>query len=144
MRSRFPWSLHWNVQVDGKPSQHQYDSQSVHWQGGFESIQFQSTAEHADFNGIRIREIDRRVSSGTGILGVAHLFERGEATAVPRRPAVHLALRTAAKVKQLRPEFLNEVQQASNRGFLLLIGTAKGQARDVNMKAASVPAAWLR
>ena len=68
---------------------------------------------------------------------MAHLFGRGEADTIPRRPTVHLALCTAAEAQQLCPEFFDEVQQASNRGLLLLIGTAKGQAGDVNMKAAS-------
>ena len=39
-----------------------------HLQGGFESIQFERAAEHPDFNGICVREIDRRVTSGTGVL----------------------------------------------------------------------------
>ena len=66
---------------------------------------------------------------------MAHLFGRRKADAIPRRPAVHLALCAAAKPQQLRPEFLNEVQQAGNRGLLLLISAAKCEARDVNMKS---------
>ena len=68
---------------------------------------------------------------------MVHLLGRGEADAVPSRPAIHLGLGAAAKAKQLRPEFFDEVQQASNRGLLLLIGTAERQTRNVNMKAAS-------
>ena len=68
---------------------------------------------------------------------MVHLLGRGEADAVPRCPAVHLRLRAAAEAQQLRPEFFDKVQQASNRGFLLLISTAECQAGDVNMKAAS-------
>ena len=68
---------------------------------------------------------------------MVHLLRRGEADAVPCRPAIHLRLRAAAEPQQFCPEFLDEVQQASNRGFLLLIGTAKGQARDMNVQAAS-------
>ena len=67
---------------------------------------------------------------------MAHLFGRRKANAVPRRPAVHLGLRAAAEPQQLRPELLDEVQQAGNRSFLLLICTAERQAGDVNMKSA--------
>ena len=108
-----------------------------HLQGGFQGIQLQSSAKHTDFNRIRVRKIYRRVTSGTGILCVVHLLGRGEADTIPRRPAVHLGLGAAAEAKQLRPEFLDEVQQASNRGFLLLISTAECQARDVYMKSTS-------
>ena len=66
-----------------------------------------------------------------------HLLGRGEADTIPCRPAVHLALCAAAEPQQLRPEFFDEVQQASNRGFLLLISTAECQARDVYMKSTS-------
>ena len=68
---------------------------------------------------------------------MVHLLGRGEADTIPRRPAIHLGLGAAAKAKQLRPEFLNEVQQARNRGFLLFVSTAKGQAGDMNVQAAS-------
>ena len=108
-----------------------------HLQGGFEGIQLERAAEHPDFNRICIREIDRSISPRAGILGVAHLFGRRKTNAVPCRPAVHLALRAASEPQQFRPEFLDEVQQASNRGFLLLISTAECQARDVYMKSTS-------
>ncbi|RHV70076.1 hypothetical protein DXB06_14470, partial [Butyricicoccus sp. OF13-6] len=65
---------------------------------------------------IRVREIDCRITSSAGILCVVHLLGRGEADAVPRCPAVHLRLRAAAEAQQLRPEFFDKVQQASNRG----------------------------
>ena len=68
---------------------------------------------------------------------MVHLFGRCKADTIPSRPSIHLGLCAAAEPQQFRPEFLDEVQQASNRGLLLLIGTAKGQAGDVNMKAAS-------
>ena len=68
-----------------------------HLQGGFESIQFECAAEHPDFYGIRVCEVDRRIAPGTGILRVAHLLGRREADTIPRRPAVHLALRAAAE-----------------------------------------------
>ena len=68
---------------------------------------------------------------------MVHLLGRCKANTVPCRPAVHLALRAAAEPQQFCPEFLYKVQQPRNRGLLLLIGTAKGQAGDVNMKAAS-------
>ena len=81
-----------------------------HLQGGFEGIQLERAAEHTDFNRVRIRKVDRRVTSGTGILRVVHLFGRGEADAVPRCPAVHLGLRTAAEPQQFCPEFFDEIQ----------------------------------
>ena len=56
---------------------------------------------------------------------MVHLLGRGEANAVPCRPAVHLRLGAVAKAKQLRPEFLNEVEQTRNRGLLLLVSTAE-------------------
>ena len=108
-----------------------------HLQGGFESIQFQRTAEHTDFNRVRIREIDRSVTSGAGILRVAHLLGRGEADAVPSRPAVHLALRAAAEPQKFSPELFHKVEQTSDCGFLLLICTAERQTRDMNVQAAS-------
>ena len=107
-----------------------------HLQGGFQSIQFKRAAEHPDFNRICIREIDRRVTSGTGILRVVHLLGRRKANAVSSRPAVHLGLRTTAEPQQFCPEFLDKIQQASNRGFLLFIGTAECQTRNVNVQAA--------
>ena len=107
-----------------------------HLQGGFEGIQLERTAEHADFNGIRVCEINRRIAPGTGIFRVVHLLGRRQANAVPRRPAVHLALRAAAKAKQLRPEFLYKVQQPRNRGLLLFIGTAECQTGDMNVQSA--------
>ena len=58
---------------------------------------------------------------------MAHLFGRRKANAVPSGPTVHLALCAAAEPQQLRPEFFDEVQQASNRGLLLLISAAKRQ-----------------
>ena len=67
---------------------------------------------------------------------MVHLLGRRKANAVPCRPAIHLGLGAAAKAKQLRPEFFDEVQQAGNCGFLLLISTAECQARDVYMKSA--------
>ena len=91
------------------------DEMIDHLQGGFEGIQFERSAEHSNFNRIRIREIDRRVAPGAGILRVVYLLGRGEADTIPRRPAVHLALCTAAEAQQLCPEFFDEVQQASNR-----------------------------
>ena len=39
-----------------------------HLQGGFESVQLERAAEHADFNRICIREVDRSVTSSAGIL----------------------------------------------------------------------------
>ena len=108
-----------------------------HLQGGFESIQFERAAEHPDFNRIRVCEVDRRITSGTRILCVAHLFGRREADTIPCRPAVHLGLRAAAEPQQLRPELFDEVKQAGNRGFLLFISTAECQAGDVNVQAAS-------
>ena len=107
-----------------------------HLQGGFEGIQLERAAEHADFYCIRVRKIYRRITSSAGIFRMAHLFGRRKANAVPRRPAVHLGLRAAAEPQQLRPELLDEVQQAGNRSFLLLICTAERQAGDVNMKSA--------
>ena len=108
-----------------------------HLQGGFEGIQLERAAEHADFNRICIREIDRSISPRAGILDMTYLLGRGEADTVPRRPAVHLALRTAAESKQLCPELFHEVEQTGNRGFLLLVSTAKRQAGDMNVKSTS-------
>ena len=108
-----------------------------HLQGGFEGIQLERAAEHTDFYRIRVRKVDCRVTSGTGILRMTHLLGRGKADTIPRRPAVHLALRAAAESQQLCPEFLYKVQQPRNRGFLLFIGTAECQTRDVNMKSTS-------
>lgn len=108
-----------------------------HLQGGFEGIQFQSAAEHADFNRICVREVDRRVAPSAGILRVVHLLGRGEADTIPRRPAIHLGLGAAAEPQQFRPEFLDEVQQPRNRGFLLLVSTTERQAGDMNVQAAS-------
>lgn len=68
---------------------------------------------------------------------MAHLLGRCESDTAPCRPAVHLALRAAAEPQQLRPEFLDKVEQAGNRSFLLFISTAECQARDVNMKSTS-------
>ena len=107
-----------------------------HLQGGFEGIQLERAAEHSDFNGICIREIDRRVAPGAGILCVVHLFGRGEADAVPRRPAVHLRLGAAAEPQQFCPEFLDKIQQASDCDFLLFVGATKGQARNMYVKSA--------
>ena len=67
---------------------------------------------------------------------MAHLLGRRKANTVPSRPAIHLALRTAAESKQLCPELFDKVQQARNRGLLLFVSTAKGQTRDVNVQAA--------
>ncbi len=92
-----------------------------HLQGGFERIEFERAAKHADFNRICIRKVDRRIAPGTGILRVVHLLGRGEADTIPCRPAVHLGLRAAAEPQQLRPELFDEVKQAGNRGFLLFI-----------------------
>ena len=107
-----------------------------HLQGGFEGIQLQSAAEHTDFYRICVRKVDCRVSPRTRVFRMAHLFGRGEPDTIPCRPAVHLRLGAAAEPQQLRPEFLYKVQQPSNRGFLLLISTAKGQTRNVNVKSA--------
>ena len=112
------------------------DQMIYHLQGGFQSIQLERAAEHPDFNGIRVRKVDRRITSGAGILCVAHLLGRRKADAVSSRPAVHLGLCAAAEPQQLRPELLDEVQQAGNCGFLLLISTTKGQTRNVNVKSA--------
>ena len=108
-----------------------------HLQGGFEGIQLERAAEHPDFNGIRVREIDRRVTSGAGILCVAHLLRRRKTDAISSCPAVHLRLRAAAESQQLRPKLFHEVKQADNRGLLLFIGTAECQTRNVNVKSAS-------
>ena len=67
---------------------------------------------------------------------MVHLLGRGEADAVPCRPAIHLGLRAAAEPQQLRPEFLDEIEQAGNRCLLLFIGTAECQTRNVNVKSA--------
>ena len=107
------------------------DQMIDHLQGGFESIQLERAAEHTDFNRIRVRKVDRRVTSGAGIFRVVHLLGRGEADAVPCRPAVHLGLGAAAEPQQLRPELFHEVQQTRNRGLLLFVGAAEGQARDM-------------
>ena len=113
------------------------DQMIYHLQGGFESIQLERAAEHTDFNRVRIRKVDRRITSSAGILCVVHLLGRREPDTVSSRPTVHLGLGAAAEPQQFRPEFLYKVQQASNRGFLLFVSTAKRQAGDVNMKAAS-------
>ena len=68
---------------------------------------------------------------------MAHLLRRRKTDAISSCPAVHLGLRTAAESQQFRPEFLDEVEQPRNRGFLLLVGAAERKARDVNMKSAS-------
>ena len=96
-----------------------------HLQGGFEGIQLERAAEHTDFNRICIREIDRSITSGAGILRMVHLLGRGEADTIPCRPAVHLALRAAAESQQFRPELLDEVQQTRNCSFLLFVSTAE-------------------
>ena len=106
-----------------------------HLQSGFEGIQLQSAAEHPNFNGIRVRKVDCCVAPSAGIFRVAHLFGRRKADAIPRRPAVHLALRAAAEPQQFSPELFDEVEQARNRGLLLFIGTAKRQAGNMNMQA---------
>ena len=67
---------------------------------------------------------------------MTYLLGRGEADTVPRRPAVHLALRATAEPQQLCPELLNEVQQSRNRGLLLFVGAAEREARDMHMKSA--------
>ena len=56
---------------------------------------------------------------------MVHLLGRRKTNTVPCRPAVHLGLRTTAEPQQLRPEFLDKIQQAGNCGFLLLICTAE-------------------
>ena len=66
-----------------------------------------------------------------------HLLGRGEADAVPSRPAVHLALRAAAEPQKFSPELFHKVEQTSDCGFLLLICTAERQTRDMNVQAAS-------
>ena len=106
-----------------------------HLQGGFEGIQFERAAEHSDFNRICVREIDRRITSGTGILRVVHLLGRRKADTIPRRPAIHLRLRATAEPQQLRPELFDKVKQTCNRGLLLLIGAAECQTRNVNVQA---------
>ena len=68
---------------------------------------------------------------------MAHLLGWRKTDSIPCRPAIHLGLGAAAEAQQLCPEFLDEVQQASNRGFLLLVGAAERKARDVNVQAAS-------
>ena len=68
---------------------------------------------------------------------MAHLVGRRELHAVSRCPAIHLALCAAAEPQQFRPEFFDEVEQACNRGLLLLVGAAERQTRDMNMQAAS-------
>ena len=112
------------------------DKMVDHLQGGFEGIQLERAAEHPDFDRIRVREIDRRITSGAGILCVAHLLGWRKTDSIPCRPAIHLGLRAAAEPQKLSPEFLYKVQQPRNRGFLLLISTAKGQTRNVNVKSA--------
>ena len=67
---------------------------------------------------------------------MVHLLGRRKADTIPCRPAIHLGLCAAAEPQQFRPEFLDEVQQAGNRSFLLLVSTAERQARDMNMQAA--------
>ena len=108
-----------------------------HLQGGFEGIQLQSSAEHANFNRVRVHQVDRRVASGTGVFSVVHLFEWRKANSIPCCPAVHLGLGAAAEPQQLRPKLFHKVEQTGNRGLLLFVSTAKGQARDVNVQAAS-------
>ncbi len=108
-----------------------------HLQGGFEGIQLERAAEHPDFDRIRVREVDRRISSRAGILCVAHLLGRRKTDSIPCRPAIHLGLCAAAEAQQFCPELLDEVQQASNRSFLLLVGAAERQTRDMNVQAAS-------
>ena len=48
-----------------------------HLQGGFEGIQLERAAEHTDFNRVRIRKVDRRISPRAGILCVVYLLGRG-------------------------------------------------------------------
>ena len=67
---------------------------------------------------------------------MAHLFGRRKTDTVPSRPAIHLGLRAAAESQQFRPELFDKVEQACNRGLLLFISTAKGQARNMNVQAA--------
>ena len=64
---------------------------------------------------------------------MVYLLGRGEPDTVPSRPAVHLGLGAAAEPQQFRPEFLDEVEQTGNRSFLLFVGTAKREARDMNV-----------
>ena len=67
---------------------------------------------------------------------MVHLLGRGEADTIPCRPAIHLGLRAAAESQQFRPEFLDKVQQAGNRGLLLFVGTAECQTGDMNVQSA--------
>lgn len=67
---------------------------------------------------------------------MAHLFGRRKTDTVPSRPAIHLGLRAAAESQQLCPELFDKVEQACNRGLLLFVSTAKGQARNMNVQAA--------
>ena len=64
---------------------------------------------------------------------MVHLLGRRKTNTVPRRPTVHLGLGATAEPKQLRPEFLYKVEQASNRGLLLLVSTTERQAGDMNV-----------
>ena len=56
---------------------------------------------------------------------MVHLLGRGEANAVPRRPAVHLGLGATAESQKFSPELFHKVEQTSDCGFLLLICTAE-------------------
>ena len=81
-----------------------------HLQGGFQGVEFERAAEHADFNGVRVRKVDGGVAPGTGVFRVAHLVCRRELHAVPRRPTVHLALCAAAEPQEFRPELFDEIE----------------------------------
>ena len=91
-----------------------------HLQGGFEGIQLQSSAEHANFNRVRVHQVDRR-SVRHRSFSVVHLFEWRKANSIPCCPAVHLGLGAAAEPQQLRPKLFHKVEQTDNRGLLLFV-----------------------